>query len=119
MNTLSRMFYRSARNEADMENTNDYIKTLFQQDIKVTQLKGITNDIVIHLKKGKDECYNLVRDTLTKSVNGSCIYGVDGDTVYFTINKKDALVVEKIAKRLRKKKLIEIDGVDFNPRKFG
>ena len=101
-----------------MGNTNDYIKTLFHQDIKVSPLNNMSNDMLIHLKKGTTECYDIVRDTLTKNINGSCIYGIDGDTVYFTLSKHDAHVVEKVAKKISNKKNIWIESVDFNPYKF-
>ena len=101
-----------------MDNIKNYIKTLFHQDTDILLSSQSNNDVKIHVSKGKDECYKIVRETLMNNINGSCIYGIDDDIIYFTLSKNDIMVFEKIAKAIKKKNSIIIDTVVINPYKF-
>lgn len=101
-----------------MDNIKQYIRTLFDININILLSPESEYDVKLMVSKGSEECYECVRDILKKKINGGCIYGTDGQLIYFSVSKNEIMVVEDIAKIISKKTSIVIDTVIINPYKF-
>ena len=101
-----------------MEDVDKHFKSIYKRNTYISLSYENQYDVKLIVNTNKDECYRIVRDTLANTVNGSCVYGVEGNEIYFTVSNHDVCAIDKVLKALNKKKNIVIESISVNPYKI-
>lgn len=101
-----------------MDDVDKHLKSIYKRNTYISLSCESQYDVKMTVNSNKDECYRIVRDILVGSVNSSCIYGIEGNEIYFTVSKHDIHVVDMVLKALNKKKNIVIESISVNPYKI-